>query len=74
MRDLYANNRPPRRILNGDLATTQEAIDALHRLHSACQLGHFNRADGSRGRTEFVEAMRQARQVLQRTRKYGEAP
>lgn len=71
-RDLYANNRPRHRLLNGDLATTQEILDALARLHTACCLGHPNRPDGSRGRNEYEAAMTQARHVLQRSRKYGE--
>lgn len=66
----------PKRLASSDVPPPGELLDALHRLHTACQLGHFNRADGSRGRTEFETAMQEARHVLQRTRKYGggEAP
>lgn len=49
-----------------------EILHALQRLHTACALGHFNRDDGTVGRTEFENAMKEARHVLQRSRKYGE--
>lgn len=70
-RDL-AHYQLSKRLAHSDLASVTEILAALHRLHSACQLGHFNRPDGSRGRTEFETAMQEARHVLQRTRKYGE--
>lgn len=62
-----------KRLANSDVATFTEVIDALHRLHYACQEQLYNHPHESRGRVEYITAMRQARQVLQRTRKYGEA-
>lgn len=50
--------------------TPQELIAALRRIHDACAQGHHERPKNTLGREEFMNAVREARAVLERTNSY----
>ncbi len=45
---------------------TGEVGQVLHRLYVACASGHFRLAENTRGRAEFENAMKEARETIQR--------
>lgn len=62
---------PPPRSLAARTPKSDEILDALFALTMACNVGHVRWPEGTRGHEQALATLRNARNVLQRSNRYG---